>query len=105
MEHISDNSGEFETLESKIITVLPQSYHDCYQEIQPVPMGSASLKYAADGQVAWGEMWEAFCNLAMAGGPPHKGRLLRPGSATEIYSHADRYRDVVREICRGITMV
>lgn len=95
----------FETFESKLITILPEKYHSCYENIQPVPMGSADLKYAADGQVAWNEMWSTFCDLAMAGGPPHKGSLLQPGTAADISSQPERYRLVVQETCRGITMV
>ena len=41
----------------------------------------------------------------MAGGPPHKGTLLEPGTAEEVDAQADRYRSVVHEICRGVTMV
>ena len=40
----------------------------------------------------------------MAGGPPHKGRLLQPGAADEIAAEPDRYATVTGEICRGITM-
>lgn len=95
----------FETLESKLITILPQKYQDSYEDIQPVSMRSAALKYTIDGQVAWNEMWATFCDLAMAGGPPHKGKLLRPSTVAEASSQQDRYRAVVQEICRGITMV
>jgi hypothetical protein len=41
----------------------------------------------------------------MAGGPPHKGTLLEGGTPAEIAAQLDRYREVVDEICRGITMV
>ncbi len=85
------------TLESRIKTVLPPQYQDCYEEVEPVSMGSAGLKYGADGKVAWNEIWGSFCDLAMAGGPPHKGTLLLPGTASDPV--------VVAEICRGISMV
>ena len=68
-------------------------------------MGSAGLKYDAQGKGAWDEIWGSFCDLAMAGGPPHKGTLLEPASQEEIDAHPDRYRDVTAEICRGIRMV
>jgi sirohydrochlorin cobaltochelatase len=68
-------------------------------------MGSAPVKYGADGTVAWDEMWATFCDLAMAGGPPHKGMLLLPATPDAIEAAPDRYADVVDEICRGITMV
>ena len=50
-------------------------------------------------------MWATFCDLAMAGGPPHKGMLLEPAPEEEIAASAQRYEEVVEEICRGITMV
>lgn len=92
-------------LEARLRTILPELYQDCYEEVQPVSMGSASLKYDKNGKVAWDEMWGSFCDLAMAGGPPHKGTLLRPGTQVEIDVQPHRYQEVVREICRGITLV
>ena len=105
MAAVSEHWDRFETFESKLITILPEQYQDCYENVRPVSMGSAELKYADDGQVAWNEMWATFCDLAMAGGPPHKGKLLRPGTVAEISSQPDRYRVVIEEICRGVTMV
>ena len=78
-------------LEFRLRTVLPEEYQDCYEEVEPVPMGSAGLKYGSDGKVAWNEMWATFCDLAMAGGPPHKGTLLEPGTQAEIDAQPDRY--------------
>ena len=94
-----------EELEQRLRTLLPETYQDRYDEVQPVSMGSAGLKYGLDGKVAWNEMWATFCDLAMAGGPPHKGMLLEPASTTEIDGSPERYASVVAEICRGITMV
>lgn len=92
-------------LEARIETLLPEQYQECYEDIQPVSMGSAGLKFGRDGKVAWDEIWGSFCDLAMAGGPPHKGSLLEPGSEAEIEKEPRRYREVVEEICRGIRMV
>jgi hypothetical protein len=50
-------------------------------------------------------MWGSFCDLAMAGGPPHKGALLQPGTRDAIDADFNRYDEVVEEICRGIRMV
>jgi sirohydrochlorin cobaltochelatase len=97
--------GEFDDLEARLRTILPEGYQNRCDDIQPVSMGSASLKYGPDGKVAWDEIWGSFCDLAMAGGPPHKGTLLEPGRREEIETHADRYREVLQEICRGITLV
>jgi len=95
----------FETLELRIQAILPEEYQDCYDEVEPVSMGSAGMKYGRDGKPAWQDMWVTFCELAMAGGPPHKGRLLTPASRAEIEAEPDRYRQVVEEICRGIALV
>jgi sirohydrochlorin cobaltochelatase len=92
-------------LELKLNAILPGIYQDAYENVQPVSMGSAGLKYGSDGQVAWDDMWDSFCDLAMAGGPPHKGSLLEPGGRTDIDMHPERYRQVTDEICRGITAV
>lgn len=101
----STDNPAFQALELRIKTILPEQYQDSYDEVQPVSMGSASLKYGTDGKVAWDQMWDTFCDLAMAGGPPHKGSLLEPGSAAEISAQRDRYQVVIGEICRGIRMV
>ena len=93
------------SLDLRIRTLLPDLYQDSYETLQPVPMRSAGLKYAPDGRVAWDEMWGSFCDLALAGGPPHKGTLLRPGLDADIDADFDRYDDVAEEICRGIRLV
>src|SRR5688572_23355927 len=67
-------------------------------------MGSADLKFDAEGRVAWDEMWQSYCDLAMAGGPPHKGRLLGPGAPDDISARPGDYLDVIEELGRGITL-
>jgi sirohydrochlorin cobaltochelatase len=99
------DQSTFEILEQRLKTLLPEEYQDCYEDVEPVSMGSAGLKYGRDGKVAWKDIWSTFCDLAMAGGPPHKGALLEPGSRAAIDAEPDRYQQVVGEICRGVTMV
>jgi sirohydrochlorin cobaltochelatase len=94
-----------EALDVRIRTLLPDLYQDSYETLQPVPMRSAGLKYAPDGRVAWDEMWGSFCDLALAGGPPHKGALLGPGLEAEIDADFERYDEAAEEICRGIRLV
>ena len=101
----ADDRPALQALEERLQALLPQEYLDSYEELEPTPMGSAGLKYAADGTVAWNEIWQSFCDLALAGGPPHKGRLLRPATSDEIAAAPDRYAEVVAEICRGVTLV
>lgn len=91
-------------LDARIRAILPAEYQDSYEDVQPVSMGSTGLKYSSDGRVAWDLIWGSFCDLAMAGGPPHKGTLLEPGSSEEIAAQPGRYDEVTGEICRGITM-
>jgi len=100
----ADERRALEILEDRIRILLPEEYQDSYESVQPVSMGSASLKYGTDGRVAWDVMWESFCDLAMAGGPPHKGTLLEPASLAEIDAALPRYAEVVSEICRGINL-
>ena len=99
------NELDLLALDEKLRIVLPLEYQDNYEDVQPVSMGSAGLKYDVAGRVAWGEIWGSFCDLAMAGGPPHKGKLLEPASAAEIEAEPGRYNAVVGEICRGIRLV
>ena len=92
-------------LDVRLRILLPEEYQDAYEEVQPVSMGSAGLKYGADGQVAWNDMWKTFCDLAMAGGPPHKGTFLEPGTHAAIAAQGERYQQVMDEIRRGIELV
>ncbi|HWB30705.1 MAG TPA: hypothetical protein VG736_09400 [Vicinamibacterales bacterium] len=101
----TDERQALETLDLRLKTVLPKEYQDSYEDVQPVSMGSAGLKFGEDGRVAWDQIWGSFCDLAMAGGPPHKGTLLEPGSRAAIDAQPDRYAEVVDEISRGVTMV
>jgi sirohydrochlorin cobaltochelatase len=99
-----DDHLELEELDRRLRVLLPEPYQDSYESLEPRPMGSAGLKYGPDGKVAWDEIWGSFCDLAMAGGPPHKGKLLEPGRLEEIEAAPARYEEVVDEICRGITL-
>jgi len=101
----SKHSDEFKVFEARLKTLLPEEYKDSYEDVQPVSMGSAGLKFASDGRVAWNEIWQSFCDLAMAGGPPHRGTLLEPASKADIALEPGRYKQVVDELCRGVEMV
>jgi len=100
-----DDHQEFNDLEGRLKTILPETYQDSCDDVLPLLMGSAGLKYGTDGKVAWNEIWGSFCHLAMAGGPPHKGKLLAPARIEEINAETERYSEVLKEICRGIGMV
>ena len=89
----------------RMTAMLPEEYQAPSKEVRPVSMGSAGLKYDSEGKVAWDTIWASFCDLAMAGGPPHKGSLLEAGSPDDITTYPESYDRVVAEICRGTTMV
>ena len=105
MSIVDEDRRIFEELEQRLKTLLPEEYRNRYDEVQPVSMGTAGVRYGADGRVAWAQMWGSFCDLALAGGPPHKGTLLEPASADELEANPAAYAAVVAEICRGIMMV
>jgi len=105
IEASAEDDTSLALLDERLKAILPEEYQDTYEDVQPISMGSAGLKYGSDGRVAWNDIWATFCDLAMAGGPPHKGMLLEPAHGAEIEARPDRYEDVVAEICRGVTMV
>lgn len=102
---MTPSPASYNDLQLRIKTILPATYRDCYESVQPVSMGSAGLKFAPDGQVAWNEIWTTFCDLAMAGGPPHKGKLLLPAAPAAIAADPARHQQVLAEICRGVALV
>lgn len=67
------------------------------------PMAAAPMRYNDDGTVDWGNMWDSFCVLASAGGPPHRGTLLQPDESVDINSEG--YQNTAKEIIRGIFLV
>jgi sirohydrochlorin cobaltochelatase len=99
------SDAEMQSLDAKINAMLPSQYQHCYDDVQPVSMGSAGLKYGPDGKVAWDEIWTSFCDLALAGGPPHRGTLLESVPAEEALAEPEKYQQVVEEIGRGIWLV
>lgn len=97
-------AAELTALDVKVNALLPPRYQHCYESVSPASMGSAGLLYDSDGNVAWDRIWTSFCDLALAGGPPHRGRLLEPASEAEVTDEPERYAVVVGEIVRAIAM-
>jgi hypothetical protein len=83
---------------------LPPRYRNG-KVVSSAPMGAASLCYTDDGQVAWNEIWTDFCDLALAGGPPHRGTLLEPVAPDQAKASLEAYERVVAEIERGFQLV
>ncbi len=103
---IRDNGPRMrDTIDTRVRTLLPPLYQDTYEDVQPVSMGSAGLKYGPDGRVAWDEIWQTFCDLALAGGPPHRGTLLEAATPADVARRPGEHAAVVAEICRGVQMV
>ena len=71
-------------------------------------MGQAPFRYEASGRPHWAGMWESFCELALFGGPPHRGpesALRVKEAARPVASRRRKPRggfDAVAEIRRGI---
>lgn len=85
------------------LDILPSRYQLAIPSA--APMGAAGLKFDADGKPAWNDIWTDFCDLALAGGPPHRGTLLEPVSPDIVAADPDSYRRVMDELERGIRMV
>jgi sirohydrochlorin cobaltochelatase len=91
-------------LEAKVNAMLPPQYSCASGAPSPQSMGSASLKLGPDSRVAWAEIWTSFCDLALAGGPPHRGSLLDAPIPEEVESDPAGYQLVSEEIARGIRL-
>lgn len=84
--------------------MLPPRYRNG-TPVSNAPMGASDLKFGSDGQVLWDEMWTDFCDLALAGGPPHRGTLLEPVAPETIREKPEAYAKVMAEIARGLRVV
>jgi sirohydrochlorin cobaltochelatase len=84
--------------------ILPLRYQGG-AAVSAAPMGAADLIFDAEGRVAWDEIWGSFCDLALAGGPPHRGTLLEPVSPEAVVNDPRRYQWVLAELERGIRMI
>ncbi len=85
-------------------SILPPRYQGG-QQVSSAPMGSGPMRYTKKGQVAWDEMWTSFCDLALAGGPPHRDTLLEPVPPDEVRADMASYERVQAEIERGLRLV
>ena len=85
------------------LNILPPRYQ--LNIPSAAPMGAAGLAYDSAGKVAWNEIWQGFCDLALAGEPPHRGTLLEPVDPVVVAADPEGYERVLRELERGIRMV
>jgi sirohydrochlorin cobaltochelatase len=91
-------------VEHQLQTLLPPRYQ-VDSLVSAAPMGAAGLIFDAAGRVAWDQIWGDFCDLALAGGPPHRGTLLEPVAPETIQARPDAYQQVLAELQRGIQMI
>jgi sirohydrochlorin cobaltochelatase len=96
------SAAELRDLEDRINALLPPRYAGCFEDVSPKSMGSAQLRYDKEGKVVWGEIWTTFCHLALAGGPPHRGRWLGPVPAEVVEASPKEYETVVAELKRAL---
>jgi len=70
------------------------------QALKAASMSSADFVYKEDGRPDWGAMWTGFCELALYGGPPHRGEEAALGEVLEGPATPDF--NAIAEIRRGI---
>jgi sirohydrochlorin cobaltochelatase len=99
------HAGAPDDLPARMTALLPPRYRGAGGAVSPDPMGAAALERDRDGAVAWDRMWQGFCELALAGGPPHRGTLLEPAAREAVLADPARYAEVRRELARGLRMV
>jgi hypothetical protein len=67
--------------------------------VSNAPMSAAPFVYLEDGRPDWGAMWQGFCELALYGGPPHRGA----DNPVEVSAEPiEAGSNVLGEIRRGI---
>lgn len=65
------------------------------------PMSAAPFQFRADGTPDWGQMWTTFCELALYGGPPHRGEQDALSASVDPQP-VDAQAEAVKEMIRGI---
>jgi cation diffusion facilitator family transporter len=94
----------YDPLRAEALAILPPRYQNG-AAVSAAPMGAAALQYNQSGEVAWDEMWTGFCELALAGGAPHRGLLLEPVDPASIAGNEEAYARVLAELERGMRLV
>ena len=64
------------------------------------PMSAAPFVWRDDGRPDWGSMWTSFCELALFGGPPHRGPESPLHAPSDAVVHSDT--EMLAEMRRGI---
>jgi len=69
---------------------------------QAATMSSAPFAWRDDGRPDWEAMWSGFCELALYGGPPHRGEDAPLRAVESAVGAPEPDFDAVAEIRRGI---
>ena len=70
--------------------------------VSSAPMSAAPFVYRDDGKPDWSAMWTGFCELALYGGPPHRGSDDPVEVSVEDEGEPMTVNDTIMEIRRGI---
>ena len=69
--------------------------------VSSAPMSAAPFVYREDGRPDWSAMWTGFCELALYGGPPHRG-ADNPVETSAEQDEPMVLNDTIMELRRGI---
>ena len=83
---------------------MPTPEPPAARPVSAAPMASADLVFGDDGRVAWDRIWTDFCDLALAGGPPHRGTMLDAPTIEAVVADLTNYEIIRGEIGRGIAL-
>lgn len=83
---------------------------DRIREFTPLPRGlpaapamsAAPFVWRPDGRPDWSAMWTTFCELALYGGPPHRGPESALRAPAEAGAVAESGGEMLEEMRRGI---
>jgi sirohydrochlorin cobaltochelatase len=101
--------GEADGLREVRATLESSTHEWELDEVEPgdpaplanAPMSSADFVYREDGRPDWSAMWTNFCELALYGGPPHRGEETALVAPVEVPADFGA-SEAVLEIRRGI---
>ncbi len=108
--NVDDPSG-FRQMKSRIDAILPPRYQGWTDEVSAAPMSAADLVFDNEGAVLWDQIFgvddpnNPYCELALAGGPSHRGELLEAVNGPDCLAEPGKYAAALAECGRGINMI
>ena len=107
----TDNADEFQEMRARIDAILPPRYQGRTDEVSAAPMSAADLVFDDEGAVLWDQIFgvddpnNPYCELALAGGPSHRGELLEAVNRADCLAEPGKYAAAIAECGRGINMI